>query len=51
MFFNSTVFDPDGENHEAYKEIHNKYKEMVVKAFFIELTSFYSNHRSIEFLN
>jgi len=35
MFFNSTVFDPDGENHEAYKEIHNKYKEMVVKAFLL----------------
>ena len=29
MFVESPVFDPDGENHEAYKEIHNKYKEMV----------------------
>ncbi|KAL9953662.1 hypothetical protein ACROYT_G041113 [Oculina patagonica] len=26
---NSLVFDADGENHEAYQEIHNKYKGMV----------------------
>jgi len=29
MFVNLLVFDSDGENHEAYKEIHTKYKEMV----------------------
>ena len=29
MFVESSVFDSDGENHEAYKEIHSKYKEMV----------------------
>lgn len=26
---NSLVFDADGDNHEAYQEIHKKYKEMV----------------------
>ena len=39
MFVNSPVFDPEGENHEAYKEIHNKYKEMVGKSFFTEPSS------------
>lgn len=28
-FITWKVFDADGENHEAYQEIHKKYKEMV----------------------
>lgn len=29
MFVKLLVFDFDGENYEVYKEIYNKYKEMV----------------------
>lgn len=25
----SSVFDPDGENHEEYKKIHSSYKSLV----------------------
>lgn len=41
--FLSLVFDADGENHEAYQEIHNKYKEMVRIIYWLCLRRFIPN--------
>lgn len=41
--FLSLVFDADGENHEAYQEIHNKYKGLVRIIYWLCLRRFIQN--------
>lgn len=49
MFFNSSVFDTDGENHEAYQEIHKKYKSMVSVILALSVSFYSKSQRLVKF--